>query len=47
MTCDNMPRNRSKLSHLIELHENWYPNSIEQTYQFNQVCCNLRKYKIW
>ena len=28
--CDKFPRNRSELSHYIQLHEEWYPNSIEQ-----------------
>ena len=28
--CDNFPRNRGKLSHHIQLHEKWYPKSIEQ-----------------
>ena len=26
----NFPHNRGKLSHHIQLHEKWYPNSIEQ-----------------
>ena len=29
---DNFPRNRGKLSHHIQLHEKWYPKSIEQKY---------------
>ena len=32
VTCDNFPRNRGKLSHHIQSHEKWYPNSIEQKY---------------
>ena len=32
VTCDNFPRNRGKLSHHIQLHVKWYPNSIEQKY---------------
>ena len=32
--CDNFPRNRGKLSNHIQLHEKWYPNSIEQKYKF-------------
>ena len=32
VTCDNFLRNRGKLSHYIQLHKNWYPNSIEQKY---------------
>ena len=31
VTCDNFPRNQGK-SHHIQLHEKWYPNSIEQKY---------------
>ena len=31
-TYDNFPPNRGKLSHHIQLHEKWYPNSIEQKY---------------
>ena len=30
--CDNFPRNRGKLSHHIQLHEKWYPNSIDQNF---------------
>ena len=29
---DNFPCNRGKLSHHIQLHEQWYRNSIEQKY---------------
>ena len=32
VTCDDFPRDRGKLSHHIQLHEKWYPNSIEQKY---------------
>ena len=32
VTCDNFPRNKSKLSHHIQLHEKWYRTSIEQKY---------------
>ena len=30
VTSDNFPRNRSKLSHHIQLHEKWYPKPIEK-----------------
>ena len=26
VTCGNFPRNRGKLAHHIQLHEEWYPN---------------------
>ena len=32
ITYDNVSRHRGKLSHHIQLHENWYPNLIEQKY---------------
>ena len=32
------------MSHRIELHEKWYPNSIEQKYKFTLVRCNVRNY---
>ena len=28
----SFPRNRGKFSHHIQLHEKWYPTSIEQKY---------------
>ena len=30
VTCDNFPRNRG--TYHIQLHEKWYPDSIEQKY---------------
>ena len=32
VACDSFPHKRGKLSHHIQLHENWYPNSIERKY---------------
>ena len=32
VTCDNFFRSRDELSHHIQLHEKWYPNSTEQKY---------------
>ena len=34
------------MSHHIQLHEKWYPNSIKQKYQFILVRCNVRKYNL-
>ena len=42
--CENFARNRGKFSHHIQLHEKWYPNSIEKKYYFTLVRCNVRKY---
>ena len=32
VTCEKLPRNRGKLLHGFQLHEKWYPKSIEQKY---------------